>query len=101
MWVMVFFDLPTETKTDKKNASDFRKNLQKDGFSLFQYSIYVRYCASKENAEVHTERVKKILPRKGQVSIMTITDKQFASIINFECKAIKQPLMGGQQLEMF
>ena len=53
MWVLVLFDLPTETKKEKKAYSDFRKNLQRDGFTMFQFSIYVRHCASQENAEVH------------------------------------------------
>ena len=35
MWVMVFFDLPTETKKERKAASDFRKKLQNDGFMRF------------------------------------------------------------------
>ena len=58
MWVLVFFDLPTETKKEKKIAFEFRKNLQKDGFTMFQFSIYIRHCASVENAEVHIKRVK-------------------------------------------
>ena len=41
MWVLVFFDLPTETKRDKKAAMKFRKDLQRDGFSMFQFSIYI------------------------------------------------------------
>lgn len=40
MWVLVLFDLPTETKKDKKAYVDFKKNLQKDGFTMFQFSIY-------------------------------------------------------------
>ena len=36
MWVLVLFDLPTETKKEKKAYADFRKNLQKDGFTMFQ-----------------------------------------------------------------
>lgn len=47
------FDLPTETQKDKKAYALFRKNLQKDGFTMFQFSIYIRHCASYENAEVH------------------------------------------------
>ena len=39
MWVLVLFDLPTETKKDKKAYTDFRKNLQKDGFTMFQSVI--------------------------------------------------------------
>ena len=50
MWVLVLFDLPTETKKEKKAYVDFRKNLQRDGFTMFQFSIYVRHCASSENA---------------------------------------------------
>ena len=37
MWVLVLFDLPTETKKDKRAYADFRKNLQKDGFTMFQF----------------------------------------------------------------
>ena len=75
MWVLVFFDLPTETKKDKKSASEFRKKLVKDGFTMFQYSMYVRHCASMENADVHIKRVKSFLPEYGQVGIICITDK--------------------------
>lgn len=40
MWVMVFFDLPTDTKKEVKAATEFRKQLMSDGFVMFQYSIY-------------------------------------------------------------
>ena len=43
MWVLVFFDLPTNTKTDRKRATKFRKNLLDDGFTMFQFSIYMRF----------------------------------------------------------
>lgn len=58
MWILVFFDLPTDTKKDRKAHALFRKNLQKDGFTMFQFSIYIRHCASTENASVHIKRVK-------------------------------------------
>ena len=46
MWVLVLFDLPTETKRDRKASADFRKKLIQDGFTMFQFSIYVRHCPS-------------------------------------------------------
>ncbi len=101
MWILVFFDLPTETKKDKKAYANFRKNLQKDGFTMFQFSIYVRHCASMENAQVHIRRVKAILPEYGQVGIMCITDKQFGSIELFYGKKASVPEAPGQQLELF
>jgi CRISPR-associated protein Cas2 len=102
MWVLVFFDLPTETKKDRKRYTEFRKNLLADGFSMFQFSIYLRYCPSKENAEVHINRTKKNLPEFGQVGILCITDKQFGDIELFMGKKKveeKQPVV--QQLQMF
>ena len=101
MWVLVFFDLPTETKKDKRAYQLFRKQLQKDGFTMFQFSIYVRHCASMDNAEVHIKRVKNFLPEYGNVAVMCITDKQFDNIEVFTgSKTVKiksQPM----QLELF
>ena len=101
MWVMVLFDLPTESKKEKKAYIDFRKNLQRDGFTMFQFSIYIRHCASQENANVHIKRVKSFLPEYGQVGIMCITDKQFANIEVFYRKKAQAVNSPGQQLELF
>ena len=101
MWVLVFFDLPTETKKDRKVYADFRKKLLKDGFTMFQFSIYLRHCASMENAAVHIKRVKKSLPDKGHVGIMTITDKQFGMIEIFYGQKPAEPVDIPQQLELF
>jgi len=101
MWLFVFFDLPVVQKTERKAAAKFRKNLEKDGFSMMQYSVYVRHCASKESADVHVKRVEAMIPPKGQVSILTITDKQYSKIINF-WGAKSDPLPGApKQLELF
>lgn len=101
MWILVFFDLPTDTKKERKAASDFRKKLIKDGFTMFQYSIYVRHCASMENAEVHIKRTKNNLPELGEVGILYITDKQFENIEIFHNKKEKAINVSGQQLELF
>ena len=101
MWVLVFFDLPTDTKKERKAASDFRKNLIADGFVMFQFSIYMRNCPSVENADVHIRRVKTILPALGQVGILKITDKQFGSMELFTEKKVKAPPTENIQLELF
>lgn len=80
MWVLVFFDLPTQTRKNRKEATGFRKNLLDNGFNMFQFSIYLRFCASRENADVHIRRTKRSLPKQGKVCIMQITDKQFGMI---------------------
>ncbi len=101
MWVLVLFDLPTETKKDRKNYADFRKFLQRDGFTMFQFSIYIRHCMSMENAKMHVQRVKKYLPNKGHVGIICITDKQFGMMELFYGKDVAIKQVEGQQLELF
>lgn len=101
MWVLVFFDLPTATITDRKRTTRFRKKLLDDGFTMFQFSIYMRFCASRENAEVHTKRVKKSLPEYGKVGIMQITDKQFGMMQLFYGQKPIELESPSQQLELF
>ena len=101
MWIMVFFDLPTDSKKAIRDYSLFRKKLMTDGFSMMQYSVYLRHCASLENTDVHIKRVKNNLPPKGQVSILKITDKQFEHIETFIGRKEVPPPVQPQQLEMF
>lgn len=101
MWVMVYFDLPTETKAEKREYALFRKNLIRAGFSMFQFSIYSRHCLSKEYADRYIQGVKKILPAKGHVVIGCMTDKQFGMMEVYHGIA-KQPLEGQKpMLELF
>lgn len=101
MWILVLFDLPTETKKQRSQAARFRKDLIDDGFTMFQFSIYLRHCPSKENAEVHIKRVKKSLPQYGKVGIICITDKQFGQMEIFFAKQEVGVPKGPQQLELF
>ena len=101
LWVLVFFDLPTETAVERKTYSTFRKKILKDGFGMFQFSIYMRHCNSRENADVHIKRVKKILPEKGHIGILCITDKQFGMMELFYGKKEAKLPPPTQQLEMF
>ncbi len=101
LWIFVFFDLPTNTKKDQKEQALFRKRLLKDGFSMLQYSIYVRHCSSRENADVHIRRVKSFLAPKGEIIVFTITDKQFGLMEFFRSeKSVDRPPTP-QQLELF
>ncbi len=101
MWILVLFDLPTETKKEKKAYTEFRKKLINDGFTMFQFSIYLRHCASRENSEVHIQRVKNSLPEFGNIGILCITDKQFGQMELYQGKKIKTVSTPCQQLELF
>jgi CRISPR-associated protein Cas2 len=101
LWTMVLFDLPVLTKKDRKEYTRFRKSLIKDGFHIFQFSIYMRHSFSKENAEVHKRRVRMNLPPKGKIGILNITDKQFGMMEVYYGEARVDAEKPPQQLEMF
>ncbi len=72
-----------------------------DGFQMFQFSMYIRHCSSRENSEVHIKRVKTILPAKGHIGIMCVTDKQFGMVEIFSGKEQIEVPEIAQQLELF
>ena len=83
MWMMVMFDLPVVTATERKQATNFRKTLLDMGFSMSQYSVYFRFCGTREQTGPFVTKIKRIVLPKGRVSILLFTDKQFGDIINF------------------
>lgn len=101
MWIVTLFDLPVDTKRARKQYAQFRDFLLKDGFSMMQYSVYIRHCASQENADVHIQRVERSVPPDGEVRIITLTDKQFERMRIFWGKQRKPPETAPAQLELF
>ena len=84
MWMIVLFDLPVLTKGERRAATNFRKFLLDQGFDMCQLSVYMRFCAGKEQAQVYTRRVQTALPDAGNVQIIYITDKQYENIVSFD-----------------
>ena len=101
MWLFCLFDLPTNTKSQRKRASEFRKNLIDDGFDMMQYSVYKRFCGSREACDVHIKRIKKWLPKEGTVSILKFTDKQFGDIETYIGETVKKKPKQPAQLEFY
>ncbi len=101
MWLFVFFDLPTNTKKQRHAAARFRKDLVQDGFTMMQYSVYIRHCASKESMEVHLKHVKTVIPEEGIVSALQVTDRQFGNTVNFVGQRSTPPPKTPLQLEFF
>ncbi len=101
MWILAMFDLPTDTPKARKDYTKFRKALLKDGFTMMQYSVYKRHCASRENTAVHTQRVRNFLPPDGEVRLLMITDVQYEKMEVFFGKKRKPTPPAPAQLELF
>jgi CRISPR-associated protein Cas2 len=81
LWMAVLFDLPVLTKPQRKAATGFRQFLLDEGFEMSQFSVYLRHCSCKEQAEVRTRRIKGAVPEFGKVHILTFTDRQYENMV--------------------
>jgi CRISPR-associated protein Cas2 len=76
-WLIVAFDLPVVKKEQRKAASGFREWLKDDGYTMLQWSIYMRPCVTFARQETHIERVKRNLPPEGSVRVIFVTRAQW------------------------
>ncbi len=101
MWLFAMFDLPVRTKAERKRYTRFRKILVEDGFSMLQFSVYARYCASEESAIAHRRQIRAAIPPEGHVRLLSITDRQFGKMENFVGKKPAQIEESPRQLSFF
>lgn len=80
MRVLIFFDLPTETREDRRDYTRFRKFLIKSGYMMIQESVYSKLSLNSGQTEQIIEEVKKHRPQKGSVQILLITEKQYSKM---------------------
>ena len=101
MWLMVMFDLPTVTKEEKRNYTRFRKYLLAEGFVQLQYSVYAKYCASRENSQKYYRYIQDVVPPGGHVRLLQVTDKQFGDMISLYGKTLQTIEEKPEQLLLF
>lgn len=77
------FDLPVMTKPQRKAATKFRQALLDDGWEMSQFSVYLRWAASKEQADTRMRTVARKVPKEGKVHVLMVTDRQFATMTVF------------------
>ncbi len=80
MRTIVFFDLPNVYSIDRLNYNKFRKYLINEGFLMMQESVYSKIVLNSVQSNLLTDRIRKNAPKKGIIQVMTITEKQYASI---------------------
>lgn len=80
-WVLVFFDLPVGTPEERKAAANFRKDLIREGYFMVQFSVYARPCGSADRVETQVRRLKPLIPPKGEVRSLIISDAQWGRML--------------------
>lgn len=77
---ILMFDLPVETAKQRRAYRQFVKFIKKQGFIMFQESIYVRLSINSSAVENLKKKIEDNVPSEGNVSMLTVTEKQFNDI---------------------
>jgi CRISPR-associated protein Cas2 len=101
MWIFVMFDLPVGTRQEAREATRFREYLLDHGFEMSQFSVYVRFCNGKESYEKHLRNIETNLPERGDIHVLTFTDKQYEKIVRFSSQRRQRPRKSPDQLALF
>lgn len=87
MWLLAMFDLPVDDLELRRAYTRFRAALLRLGFSMLQYSVYAHYANSPEAEQALRRAVQRALPPRGQVRLLSVTDRQFGRMQTFVGKA--------------
>jgi len=101
MWIFVMFDLPVGTKKQMRDAAKFREFLLDQGFEMSQFSVYARFCNGRDSYESYLKRIEAHLPEKGEVHVLSFTDRQYEGIVRFASQHRKRPRKNPEQLALF
>lgn len=80
MRTLLFFDLPSKTNEDKRHYRNFIKLIKENGFIMIQESVYSMLALNQEYVDARIGFIKKNVPPKGNVMVLTVTEKQFSNI---------------------
>lgn len=78
MRVIVMFDLPVVSLSEKREYRLFRKYLLKAGFLMLQESIYCKLVQNSTMADLTVDNIKKNKPVTGLVQVLKVTEKQYS-----------------------
>lgn len=81
MRAIILFDLPSVEKQDMANNQKFIKKLKKIGFYMLQFSVYTKVLINQSEYDRIIKKVKQIIPNKGNIIILKLTDKQYNDMI--------------------
>lgn len=68
---------------------------------MSQFSVYLRFCAGKEQAYSYTRKVEHAVPSRGRIHIVHITDKQYENIVSFDGRTKEPARKNPEQYVLF
>ncbi len=80
MRLLLLFDLPSVEAYEKKEYLTFRKSLLKNGYIMVQFSVYMKSLNTQVKIENEVQKIKKYIPKNGNIRILSITEKQYQNM---------------------
>lgn len=80
MRILVMFDLPVETSSQRREYRKFRKYLIKNGFIMLQESNYCKMVPNSASGDAVISGLYSNKPPEGLVQILKVTEKQFSKM---------------------
>lgn len=77
MWLLLTFDLPSETELQGRNYRLLVKRIRRYGFERIQLSVYSRYVAGGDEAARFELYLRTHCPPEGEIRIIRLTDEQY------------------------
>lgn len=90
MRLLIMFDLPMDTNSEKREYREFRHFLIENGFLMLQYSVYCRICTNQAMANNYMKKIENFLPSDGSIRGLIITEKQYEKMKIFLGQKSKQ-----------
>lgn len=77
MRLLLFFDLPMNTKKERKAYTRFRKYLIQNGFTMVQFSVYSKIFPNRSSLDTYLISLRNNVPHHGSVRALAVTEKQY------------------------
>lgn len=74
MYLLVSFDLPRDTKFERRVASKYRTRLLELGFSMKQFSLYEIHVSDVQKDKI-LEILQQEIPDTGSITLYVLPDE--------------------------
>lgn len=102
MRLLLLYDLPMTEEKDSREYTRFHKKLKTLGFYMIQYSVYTKVLQNDTNLKQIEQKLNYIIPNKGKIIILKLTEKQFNDIKYLRGGMnLFESIVGGNELVIF
>lgn len=90
--ILVMYDLPVQTNSNRKAGEKFRKYLIRHGYIFVQKSVYAKLIRNRRNMLQEISLLKKEIPQEGIINVLPLRLDEFFRMETILGEAFKMSL---------